>query len=86
MGGRDMDRCGEAAAKLPESERKDLAILALARSQTVSELASQHEVSRNSYTSRRTRPGSRWMMRFHRRPQKTACFSSSPSPKHGCAR
>jgi hypothetical protein len=41
-----MDRCGEAAAKLPESERKDLAILALARSQTVSELASQHEVSR----------------------------------------
>jgi hypothetical protein len=30
MGGQDMDRCGGAAAKLPESERKDLAILALA--------------------------------------------------------
>jgi hypothetical protein len=41
-----MDRCGGAAAKLPESERKDLAILALARSQTVSGLACQHEVSR----------------------------------------
>jgi hypothetical protein len=46
MGGQDMDRCGGAAAKLPESERKDLAILALARSQTVSELACRHEVSR----------------------------------------
>jgi len=46
MGGQDMDRCGGAAAKLPESGRKDLAIQALARSQTVSELASQHEVSR----------------------------------------
>jgi len=41
-----MDRCGGAAAKLPEGGRKDLAIQALARSQTVSELASQHEVSR----------------------------------------
>jgi transposase-like protein len=46
MGGKDMDQCGGAAAKLPESERKDLAILALARSQTVSELARRHEVSR----------------------------------------
>jgi len=41
-----MDQCGGAAAKLPEGERKDLAILALARSETVSELASRHEVSR----------------------------------------
>jgi len=41
-----MDRCVGAAAKLPESDRKDLAILALARSETVSELAGRHEVSR----------------------------------------
>jgi hypothetical protein len=46
MGGVDMDQCVGAAAKLPESERKDLAILALARSETVSELAGRHEVSR----------------------------------------
>jgi hypothetical protein len=46
MGGVDMDQCIGAAAKLPESERKDLAILALARSETVSELAGRHEVSR----------------------------------------
>jgi hypothetical protein len=41
-----MDQCFGAAAKLPEGERKDLAILALARSQTISELAARHEVSR----------------------------------------
>jgi hypothetical protein len=41
-----MDQCFGAAAKLPESERKNLAILALARSQTISELATRHEVSR----------------------------------------
>ena len=46
MGGADMDQCGGLAAKLPESERKDLAILALARSETVCELASRHQVSR----------------------------------------
>ena len=41
-----MDQCVGAAAKRPESERKDLAILALARSETVSELAGRHEISR----------------------------------------
>src|SRR5271166_3315204 len=41
-----MDRCTGAAARLPESDRVDLAILALARSETVSELATRHEVSR----------------------------------------
>ena len=41
-----MDRCVGAAARLPEGERKDLAILALARSATVSELAARHGVSR----------------------------------------
>ncbi|MGI4942584.1 MAG: hypothetical protein ACRYHQ_18785, partial [Janthinobacterium lividum] len=41
-----MDRCAGAAAQLPESDRKDLAIQALARSETVSDLAARHEVSR----------------------------------------
>ena len=41
-----MDRCAGAAAKLPGSDRKDLAIQALARSETVSDLAARHGVSR----------------------------------------
>jgi len=41
-----MDRCADAAARLPESDRKDLAIQALARSETVSDLAARHGVSR----------------------------------------
>jgi len=41
-----MDRCVGAAARLPESDRKDLAIQALARSETVSDLAAGHGVSR----------------------------------------
>ncbi len=41
-----MDRCAGAAARLPGGERKDLAIQALARSETVSDLAARHGVSR----------------------------------------
>ena len=41
-----MDRCGGAAARLPGSERKDLAIHALAGSERVSDLAARHGVSR----------------------------------------
>jgi len=41
-----MDRGIGAAAKLPESDRKDLAIQALAQSATVSDLAARHGVSR----------------------------------------
>ena len=41
-----MERCVGAAARLPESDRKDLAIQALARSETVSDLAARHGVSR----------------------------------------
>src|SRR5690242_6162269 len=42
-----MDRGVAAAVRpLPESDRKDLAIQALARSETVSDLAAQHGVSR----------------------------------------
>jgi hypothetical protein len=40
------DRCVGAAARLPESDRKDLAIQALAGSETVSGLADRHGVSR----------------------------------------
>jgi len=41
-----MDRCAGAAARLPGSNRKDLAIQALGRSETVSDLAARHGVSR----------------------------------------
>ncbi len=42
----EMDRCAGAAAKLIENDRKDLAIQALVRSETVSDLAARHGVSR----------------------------------------
>ncbi len=41
-----MDRGVGAAARLPESDRKNLAVQALARSETVSDLAVRHGVSR----------------------------------------
>jgi len=41
-----MDRCVGAAARLLESDRKDLAIQALAQSATISDLAARHGVSR----------------------------------------
>ena len=41
-----MDRCVGAAARLPGSGRKDLAIQALVQSATVSDLAARHGVSR----------------------------------------
>ncbi len=41
-----MDRCVGAAARLPQSDRKNLAIQALAQSATVSDLAARHGVSR----------------------------------------
>jgi len=41
-----MDRCVGPAARLPENDRKDLAIQALAQSATVSDLAARHGVSR----------------------------------------
>ena len=41
-----MDRCDSAVGRLPESGRKDLAIQVLAGTETVSDLAAQHGVSR----------------------------------------
>src|ERR1700689_2937624 len=41
-----MDQCVGAAARLPESDRKELAVQALARSVTVSNLSTRHGVSR----------------------------------------
>ena len=41
-----MDRCIRAAARLPESDRKEPAIQTLAGSETVSDLAARHGVSR----------------------------------------
>ena len=41
-----MDQCVGAAASLPESDRKDLAVQVLARSATISDLSTRHGVSR----------------------------------------
>ncbi len=41
-----MDQCAGAAARLPGSDRKELAVQALARSETVSDLAARRGVSR----------------------------------------
>ena len=41
-----MDRRAGAAARLPGGDRKDLAIQALVQSETVSDLAVRHGVSR----------------------------------------
>jgi len=41
-----MNRTGSVAARLPESERRDLAIRALARSESITDLAAEHGVSR----------------------------------------
>src|ERR1700682_1565133 len=41
-----MDQCAGAAAKLPENDRRDLAIPALAGSEAVSDVAAPHGVSR----------------------------------------
>jgi len=50
-----MDRGVGAAAGLPGSDRKDLAIQALAGSETVSDLAAQHGVSRKFVYQLRSR-------------------------------
>ena len=41
-----MDRCAGAAVRLPGNDRKELAIQALARLDTVSSLAAQYGISR----------------------------------------
>ena len=41
-----MNRSGSVAARLPESERRDLAVRALARSESIPDLAAEHGVSR----------------------------------------
>jgi hypothetical protein len=57
-----MDRCVGAAARLPESDRKDLAVQALARSATVSDLSTRHGVSRKFvYQQANKARHARWM-------------------------
>src|ERR1700748_2360515 len=41
-----MDQCVGAAAMMPDGDRQDLAVQALARSATVSDLSARHGVSR----------------------------------------
>jgi transposase-like protein len=51
-----MDGCVGAAARLPESNRRDIAVLALARSATVTDLATRHGVAASLFTGRPTKP------------------------------
>ncbi|MBW8831246.1 MAG: hypothetical protein JF606_17850 [Burkholderiales bacterium] len=50
-----MNRSGGAAAKLPEGERKVLAVRALAGSESITELATEHGVSRRFVTCMKRR-------------------------------
>ena len=63
-----MDRCDTAAGRLPGTERKDLAILALARSATISDLAAGHGVSRKFIYQQtdKARIGCRFLVRWVR--------------------
>jgi len=61
--GASMDRCAGAAALLPESDRKDLAVQALARSATISDLADRHGVSRKFVYRQTDDPNSSPMIR-----------------------
>ena len=59
-----MDRgVGAAVRPLPESDRKDLAIQALAGSETVSGLAARHGVSRK-FVYQQTRKASRGIVKL----------------------
>ena len=75
-----MDRCGGAAARLPESGRKDLAIQALAGTETLSDLAARHGVSRKFVYAQtgkaRVRPAPRWTMHFWLRGPTMRCYST----------
>jgi len=73
-----MDRgVGAAARLLPESDRKDLAIQALTGSETVSDLAARHGVSRK-FVYQQTRKVLRRWMALSRLPSRTPrrCCSS----------
>jgi hypothetical protein len=55
-----MDRNVGAATRLSQSDREELAILALARSAPISDLAVQHGVSRKFVYAQKHRPASHW--------------------------
>jgi hypothetical protein len=52
-----MSRCVGVAAMLPESDRKDLAIRALARSATISDLSARHGASRKFVSQQARKAG-----------------------------
>jgi hypothetical protein len=58
-GGTSMDQIVGTAARLPEGDREELAIQALARSETVSDLAARHGVSRKFVYTQTHKPASR---------------------------
>jgi hypothetical protein len=71
-----MDRCGGAAARLPESGRKDVAIQVLAGTETVSDLAAQHGVSRKFVYAQTGKAVRRWTMLSWPPRRKMMCCST----------
>ena len=83
-----MDRgVGAAVRLLPESDRKDLAIQALAGSETVSDLAARHGVSRKFVYQQTHKARAALDDAFSSADARTRrCCSSWRSPRPGCAR
>lgn len=71
-----MGRCAGAAARLPERERRDLAIQASARSETISDLATRHAVSREFVHQQTHKAAAALDDAFYPPQRKTRCCSS----------
>ena len=71
---------------LSESDRKDLAIQALARSTTISDLSVRHSVSRKFVYQQAHKAGAALDEVSYLGRQKTTCCSTCPSARLGCAR
>jgi len=85
-GGTGMDQIVGAAARLPDNERKDLAILALARSATITDLAIGRGVSRKFVYAQTQKARVALDDAFLPARAQTTCCSSWRSPRHGYAR
>ena len=72
------------AKRLLPQQRQDLAIQVLARTETVSELARQHKVSRKFLYNRCTPPRRLSAKPSHPRGDPTTSFSTCRSPRLGC--
>ena len=81
--GYEMDRCIGAAATMPVGDRKDLAVQALARSATVSDLSTGHGVSRKFVYQQANK--ARHALDDAFPPRTMRCYSRYGSPGDGCA-